>query len=62
MAEALGRVEPELQPTLDADVGVALAEAGRGDQARAQVAANLAAWPEEFWVRVHAGDALEAPW
>jgi hypothetical protein len=59
VAEALGRVEPELQPLLDADLGVALAEAGRGDDACAQIAANLAAWPDDFWVRVHAGDALE---
>lgn len=59
VAEALGRVEPELQPVLDADLGVALAEAGRGDDARARIAANLAAWPDDFWVRVHAGDALE---
>jgi hypothetical protein len=59
VAEALGRVEPELRPVLDADLGVALAEAGRSDDARAQIAANLAAWPDDFWVRVHAGDALE---
>ena len=59
VAEALGRVEPELQPVLDADLGVALAEAGRGDDARAQIAANLVAWPDDFWVRVHAGDALK---
>jgi hypothetical protein len=59
VAAALGRVEAELQPVLDADLGVALAEAGRGDDARAQIAANLAAWPDDFWVRVHAGDALE---
>ena len=59
VAEALGRVEPELQPVLDADLGVALAEAGRGGDARAQIGANLAAWPDDFWVRVHAGDALE---
>jgi hypothetical protein len=59
VAEALGRVEPELQPVLDADLGVALAQAGRGDHARAQIAANLQAWPDDFWVRVHAGDALE---
>jgi hypothetical protein len=59
VAEALGRVGPELQPVSDADLGVALAAAGRSDDARAQIAANLAAWPEDFWVRIHSGDALE---
>jgi hypothetical protein len=59
VAEALGRIGPELQPVSDSDLGVALAEAGRSDDARAQIAANLAAWPEDFWVRIHAGDALE---
>jgi hypothetical protein len=58
-AEALGRVAPELQPLLDANLAVALAQAGRGDDARAQIAANLAAWPDDFWVRAYAGDALE---
>jgi Flp pilus assembly protein TadD len=59
VAEALAHVEPELQSVTDADLGVALAQAGRRDEARAQVAANLRAWPDDFWVRVHAGDALE---
>lgn len=59
VAEALARVEPKLQSVTDADLGVALAQAGRGDEARAQIAANLRAWPDDFWVRVHAGDALE---
>lgn len=59
VAEALGRVEPDLQPVLDADLAVALAEAGRSGDARAQIAANLATWPDDFWVRIHAGDALE---
>ena len=59
VAEALGRIEPKLQPVLDADLAVALAQAGRGDDARAQIAANLQAWADDFWVRVHAGDALE---
>jgi hypothetical protein len=60
VAEALGRVEPELRAVIDADLAIALAQAGHGDDARAQIAANLAAWADDFWVRVNAGDALEA--
>jgi thioredoxin-like negative regulator of GroEL len=37
---------------------VALAEAGLADEARAKVAGNLAQWPENFGVRLSAGDAL----
>jgi len=60
MAEALGRVDPEQRATFDADVAVALAEAGLAEEARAQIDANLARWPDDFWTRVHAGDALAA--
>ncbi len=60
VGEALGRVDSEQRATFDADVAVALAEAGLAEQARAQVAANLARWPDDFWVGVHAGDALAA--
>lgn len=60
VGEALGRVDPEQQATFDADVAVALAEAGLGEEARARVAENLARWPDDFWIRVHAGDALAA--
>ena len=35
MAEALGRVDPEQRATFDADVAVALAEAGLAEEARA---------------------------
>ncbi len=58
--EALGRVDPEQRATFGADVGVALAEAGLAEEARARVAENLARWPDDFWIRVHAGDALAA--
>lgn len=58
VGEALGRVDPEQRATFDADVAVALAEAGLAEQAQARVAANVARWPGDFWIRVHAGDAL----
>jgi hypothetical protein len=60
VGEALGRVDPDQQDIFEADVAVALAEARQADQARERVAANIARWPDDFWVRVHAGDALAA--
>jgi thioredoxin-like negative regulator of GroEL len=60
VADALASVDSDHQSLYQADAGVALAEAGQHEQARARVAANLDAWPDDFWVRVHAGDALAA--
>jgi tetratricopeptide (TPR) repeat protein len=58
-AEALIRIDPDNESTYAADLGCALAEAGNDTAARAQIEANLARWPEQPWVRVHAGDALQ---
>jgi tetratricopeptide (TPR) repeat protein len=58
VGDAIGRVDPDLRASLAADVAVALAEAGLADEARARIAANLTTWPGDFWVRLHAGDAL----
>jgi tetratricopeptide (TPR) repeat protein len=58
-ADALIRIDPDNESTYAADLGCALAEAGDDRAARAQVEANLARWPEQPWVRVHAGDALQ---
>jgi hypothetical protein len=58
VGDALGRVDPEQRATFDADVAVALAEAGLAEKARARIDANLTRWPGDFWIRVHAGDAL----
>jgi thioredoxin-like negative regulator of GroEL len=58
VGDALATLDPGLRSTLDGDVAVALAEAGQPDQARSKIAANLAEWPDDFWIRVHAGDAL----
>ena len=60
VAEALVRVDPDLQAVLDGDVAVALARAGLTDQARACIEANLARWPADVWIRIHAGDAFAA--
>jgi hypothetical protein len=50
LADALASVDSDHQALYQADAGVALAEAGRPEQARAKVAANLDAWPDDFWV------------
>lgn len=58
VGDALARVDPDNSAFYAADAAVALAHAGLAVQARARVAAMLTRWPEEFWCRVHAGDAL----
>jgi tetratricopeptide (TPR) repeat protein len=60
VGDGLAQVDPESRAIYDADVAVALAEAGLAEQARDRIAANLTRWPDDFWVRVHAGDALAA--
>ncbi len=57
--DALIRIDPDNESTYAADLGCALAEAGDAPAARARIEANLARWPEQPWVRVHAGDALQ---
>jgi tetratricopeptide (TPR) repeat protein len=58
-ADALIRIDPDNESTYAADLGCALAEAGDAPAARARIEANLARWPEQPWVRVHAGDVLQ---
>jgi tetratricopeptide (TPR) repeat protein len=60
VAEALSRVDPENSAMFDGDVAIALAEGGFAEDARARVADNLARWPRDLWVRIHAGDAFAA--
>jgi hypothetical protein len=60
VGEALTRIDPDLQAMLDGDVAVALAQAGMAEQARARIESNLIRWPDDFWNRIHAGDALAA--
>jgi hypothetical protein len=60
VGDALAQVDPGQRAFFDADVAVALAEAGLAEQASDRIATNLARWPDDFWVRVHAGDALAA--
>jgi tetratricopeptide (TPR) repeat protein len=58
VGDALATIDPGLRSTLDGDVAVALAQAGLADQARSKIADSLAQWPDDFWIRIHAGDAL----
>jgi hypothetical protein len=60
VGDALARLDPDQESYFAGDVCVALAEAGHAEQARARVAAKLTRWPDDFWIRIHAGDALAA--
>jgi len=60
VGDALARVDPDGRAFYHSDVAVALAEAGLSEEARSRVEANLARWPDNLWVRVHAGDAIAA--
>jgi hypothetical protein len=66
VADALTGVDPSRGAFFAGDAGVALADAGavladasQAAEARAKVEANLTRWPDDFWIRMHAGDALE---
>ena len=58
VCDALATVDPSLGRMLDGDVAVALARAGLADQALAKIEENLTKWPDDCWIRIHAGDAL----
>jgi hypothetical protein len=60
VGDALARVDPESRSFYDGSVAVALAEAGLAERAKARIEANLTRWPDDFWIRVHTGDALVA--
>jgi hypothetical protein len=60
VGDALAQVDPDRRALYDGDTAVALAQAGLAEQARAKIEANLARWPDDVWIRVHAGDALAA--
>lgn len=60
VADALARVNPDGAASYQAEVVVALAEAGLADHVHPRLAALLARWPDDLWCRMHAGDALAA--
>ena len=66
VADALTSVDPSREAYFAGDAGFALAnaaavlaDASLAAEARAKVEANLTRWPGDFWIRIHAGDALE---
>ncbi|MGH3808481.1 MAG: hypothetical protein ACRDRU_18035 [Pseudonocardiaceae bacterium] len=60
VGDALAQVDPDSRAFYDGDVMVALAEAGLAEEVRARIETSLTRWPDDFWIRVHAGDALAA--
>ncbi|MCE7007049.1 hypothetical protein LWC34_30090 [Kibdelosporangium philippinense] len=60
VGDALARVDPDDTAFYHGMAAVALAEAGLAEEARARIEAGLARWPDDFWIRMHAGDALAA--
>jgi predicted Zn-dependent protease len=60
VGDALARADPDNRSMYDGDVAVTLAESGLAEQATARIEANLTRWPDDFWTRVLAGDALLA--
>jgi tetratricopeptide (TPR) repeat protein len=60
VGDALARVDPDSRDFYDGSVALALAEAGAAEQAKARIEANLTRWPDDFWTRFLAGDALLA--
>jgi tetratricopeptide (TPR) repeat protein len=58
VSDALARVDPENEQTYASDVAFALAKAGDEAGTRARLDASLGRWPQDLWVRIHAGDAL----
>jgi hypothetical protein len=58
VGDALTTVDPELRSMLDGDVAVALARAGLAEQALTKIEDKLTRWPDDFWIRVRAGDAM----
>jgi hypothetical protein len=66
VADALTSVDPSRAAFFAGDAGFALADAAAvlsdaslAAEARAKVEANLTQWPDDFWIRMHAGDVLE---
>jgi hypothetical protein len=60
VGDALAQVDPDSRAFYDGEIAVALAEAGLAEEARARIEESLTRWPDDFWIRVHVGDALAA--
>jgi len=58
LSEALAAADPARPGLFAGEAAVALAEAGRADDARTKIAENTERWPDDVQVRLLAGDAL----
>lgn len=56
VGDALAELDAGSSPTYANDVAIALAEAGRAEQALQRVEANVRRFPDDVWTRIHAGD------
>ncbi len=56
IADVLSQTDPDRAASFQGDLPFALLHAGRREQALARIQANLARFPDDVWIRVHAGD------
>lgn len=56
VADAFAELDRDSRSLYANDAAVILADAGRAEEARARVDANLHAFPRDIWTHVHAGD------
>jgi tetratricopeptide (TPR) repeat protein len=56
LADVLSQVDPDRAANYQGDLPFALINAGRREQALAHIQANLARFPDDVWIRAHAGD------
>jgi tetratricopeptide (TPR) repeat protein len=60
VADAFAELDLDHRSVFASDAAVMLANAGRADEARARADANVRAYPDDIWTRVHAGDVHRA--
>ena len=56
LADVLSQADPDRAASYQGDLPFALMRAGRREQALERVQANLVRFPNDVWIRVHAGD------
>jgi tetratricopeptide (TPR) repeat protein len=60
IADAFAELDSDHSSIFASDAAVLVAEAGRADEARTRVDANLRAFPRDIWTYVHAGDVHQS--
>jgi hypothetical protein len=56
LADVLSQADPDCAASYQGDLPFALVYAGRREQALERIQANLARFPDDVWIRMHAGD------